>query len=269
MRIGLLLALAGVATMPHITMEQTAKGYTAKVATFDLRQQAEVDAEIERRAASLCGDREIRWGEFSSLAKLGKNPSSEPAPVTDYSKAFSCVAPDPRIYDPAPADWKPTSADTHDAIALFETYYSKRDGGDFLGAMRLFAPGVLGDAANWAAEMTVTNNKIGKGKRRITGVTWYVNPDGAPHPASMLPSTSLAIFRRPMSTAAMSRSIDVNPVHTKSRVRSKTCSLTGMARLTKLGSAKCARTCVGVSNSILRLQGLALLRCSSAFTWWI
>jgi hypothetical protein len=182
MRIGLLLALAGVATMPHITMEQTAKGYTAKVATFDLRQQAEVDAEIERRAASLCGDREIRWGEFSSLAKLGKNPSSEPAPVTGYSKAFSCVAPDPRIYDPAPADWKPTSADTHDAIALFETYYSKRDGGDFLGAMRLFAPGVLRDAANWAAEMTVTNNKIGKGKRRITGVTWYVNPDGAPHP---------------------------------------------------------------------------------------
>ena len=174
--------LMTAAALPNIAIEQTPKGYVAKVATFDVRQQADVESEIGRRAADLCGRNEVRWGAFTSVAKLGKNPAAEPAPVTGYTHEFSCAAPNPRTYEPAPSDWKATATDVRDAVAVFETYYSKRDSGDFSEAMRLFAPGVLGDPASWATEMSATNKKIGRGKRRVTGVTWYVNPAGAPHP---------------------------------------------------------------------------------------
>ena len=174
--------MLGLAALPAITIDQTAKGYVAKIATFDIRQQAEVDAEINRQAASLCGDRDIHWGEFRSLAKIGKNPRAEPALVTGYTKEFSCVAREQASYPAAPADWKASSADEQEAVAVLNSYYAKRDRGDFAGSFAMFQPGVLGDLVSWSAQEAVTNKKIGTGTRRVTGVTWYVNPDAAPHP---------------------------------------------------------------------------------------
>jgi len=174
--------MLGLAALPVMTIDQTTKGYVAKIATFDARQQAEVDAEVARRAASLCGDRDVHWGEFSSVAKIGKNPRVEPAPVTGYTKEFSCVVRSQASYPAAPAEWKASSADEKQAVAVLNSYYAKRDRGDFAGAFEMFQHGVLGDLASWSAEEATTNKKIGKGTRRVTGVTWYVNPDGAPHP---------------------------------------------------------------------------------------
>jgi hypothetical protein len=174
--------MLGLAALPTITIDQTTEGYVAKIATFDVRQQAEVDAEIDRRAASVCADRDIYWGKFRSLTKIGKNPRAEPAPVTGYIKQFSCVAREQASYPAPPSDWKATSADERDAVAVLNSYYARRDRGDFMGALAMFEPGVLGDLASWSAEQAATNKKIGKGSRRVTGVTWYVNPDTAPHP---------------------------------------------------------------------------------------
>ena len=180
MLVASLLALA--ATLPEIQIEQTTHGYVAKIATFDVRQQAEVDAEIDRRAASLCGVRQVHWGDFSSRTKIGKNPRLEPAPVAGYFKEFSCVNAEQASYPAAPADWTANSADESDAVAVLNAYYAKRDRGDFASAFAMFQPGVLENLESWSTQEAATNKKLGKGSRRVTGVTWYVNPDGAPHP---------------------------------------------------------------------------------------
>src|SRR5438270_2465439 len=176
-----LLSMIAIA-LPDITIERSAKGYIAKVATFDARQQAEVDAEIAHRAAELCKEEQIRWGEFRSLAKVGKIPGAEPAPVTGYVHEFSCDAPEQRVYEPAPSDWKPDAADEADVRRAFRTYYARRDSGDFQAAWEMFEPGMLGSLASWSDEMRTSNATLGHGTRRITGVTWYVNPEAAAHP---------------------------------------------------------------------------------------
>ena len=99
-----------------------------------------------------------------------------------YTKEFSCVAREQASYPAAPADWKASSADEQEAVAVLNSYYAKRDRGDFAGSFAMFQPGVLGDLVSWSAQEAVTNKKIGTGTRRVTGVTWYVNPDAAPHP---------------------------------------------------------------------------------------
>jgi hypothetical protein len=180
MFVSLLSALA--IALPNITIERTAKGYIAKVATFDARQQNEVDAEIARRAAELCREKQIHWGEFRSLGKLGKIPGAGPAPVTGYVHEFSCVAPEQRVYEPAPPNWKPSAADEADVRRAFETYYARRDSGDFRAAWQMFEPGMLGSLASWSDQMRTANASLGRGTRRITAVSWELNPEAAEHP---------------------------------------------------------------------------------------
>jgi len=182
MQLAPFVALSVAAAIPLISIKKTDHGYVANVADFDIRQQAEVDAEIERRAAEKCQGKQTRWGEFRSVAKIGKNPSVEPAPVSGYTKQFSCVEADPASYPAAPADWRATSADEKSAIAFFERYYAKRDSGDFAAAFAMFQPDAVTDRANWSAEAAAQNKKIGTGTRQVTGITWYVNPEAAPHP---------------------------------------------------------------------------------------
>jgi hypothetical protein len=170
------------ASAPHIDIERKANGFVARVATFDLRQQVEVDSEIERLAAGLCGHQQVQWGRFSSFAKLGKNAASDPAPVSGYFKEFTCVVPAQESYQAAPADWKASTKDQEEATSFFNDYYARRDRGDFKGAYSMFQPGILGEEGGWAKEMAASNKRIGEGRRRVTGITWYVNPDGAPHP---------------------------------------------------------------------------------------
>jgi hypothetical protein len=176
MFVALLTGLVAASPLPSVTVEQTKKGYVAKAATFDLRQQAEVETEIARRAAELCKGKEIRWGEFNSVAKLGKTPGAEPAPVSGYSHEFSCISAQQATYEPAPADWKASAADEADVRAFFASYYTRRDKGDFPAALGMFASDMIGDRVKLAEEMAAFNTKIGSGTRRVTGVTWYVNP---------------------------------------------------------------------------------------------
>jgi hypothetical protein len=168
--------------MPKIAIEQTADGYIAKVAEFDASIQVDVDAEIARRAADICKGKQVRWGKFSSLAKLGKIPGSEPAPVTGYVHEFSCVPIEQATYEPAPADWKPSASDETDARTFFQTYYARRDSGEFGAALNMFASSMRSEPAKWSDEMRGFNASLGAGKRRVTGVTWYVNPEQSEHP---------------------------------------------------------------------------------------
>jgi len=173
---------AAASTLPNITVAPAPEGFIARVVDFDGRQQVAVDVEIHRRARELCKDNEVRWGDFSATTALGKQPGAEPPVVRGYIRKFACIVPQSAVYPPAPANWKPTTDDLSDAQRVFQTYYDRRDSGDFTSALKLLAPDVIGDAGNWARETLDFNAKLGAGKRRITAVTWDINPAAAPHP---------------------------------------------------------------------------------------
>lgn len=173
---------AAASSLPNITIAPAPRGFVARVIDFDGRKLAAVDAEIDRRARELCKDNEVRWGDFSATTALGKQLGAEPPIVRGYTREFACIVPQTVLYAPAPGDWKATAEDLTDAQRVFQSYYGRRDGGDFTSALKLFAPDVIGDTGNWAKEMQDFNAKLGEGKRRITAVTWDVNPANAPHP---------------------------------------------------------------------------------------
>jgi len=178
----LLLAAAPSPGPPHITISPKGNGYIATVEAFDGRYQEQIDADIDKRASEICQGKSVRWGEFGSDMQIGKQPSIDSPRVSGFLRAFSCVTPVDRNFAAAPVDWKPSARDEADVRRIFQTYYGRRDANDFRGAKSMFAPDVLGADSSWAEQMAKFNQAIGPGTRSITGITWYVNPESAPHP---------------------------------------------------------------------------------------
>lgn len=181
MLIAALMVVQAAAEPLRITINESSNGYRAEAATFEAAREDAVYAQMQQRAATLCGDKQIKWGKFGSLAKIEKDSAKGPPTISGYFKEFRCVAPDRRTYSPAPADWKPSPADEAEVRRIFETYYSKRDAGQFEAATAMFQQEVREEQPS-AEDQRTFNRKLGSGKRRITGVTWYVNPPSAPHP---------------------------------------------------------------------------------------
>jgi hypothetical protein len=179
-----------------VIIKPTDTGFVATAELFDAREQPQVDAEIERRAADLCAGRAVRWGEFNSNIKTGKAPSAEPAPVSEFSRAFSCAKPSERTFAAAPADWQPNAQDEADVRQVFERYYTRRDGGDFLAAKGMFAPEAIAGNSKWPEQMAEFNKVVGAGTRRISGITWYINPEDAPHPGAYVAVDFVGDFKR-------------------------------------------------------------------------
>lgn len=179
MILGLLVALLASAASPAVTIVPKGSGYLATAAPFAATDSITVDAEMDRRASELCTGRMVRWGKFGSNATISKNAVEVPK-VTGYFKEFSCVIEQPRNGVAAPADWQPSPADDADVRSFFGRYYAKRDSGDFAAALAMFDPAQ--DLSLEADQQREFNAKLGSGRRRITNVTWYVNPEGAKQP---------------------------------------------------------------------------------------
>ena len=82
----------------------------------------------------------------------------------------------------APADWTPTAIDDADVRKVFETYYAKRDSGDSLGALKMFSREAKADPAEFGTRTRKFNAQLGPGRRRITAVSWEINPEAADRP---------------------------------------------------------------------------------------
>ena len=177
MLIAALLAMQAAAETPRIIVSTTAEGYRAEVAAFDLAQEVHVNAEIERRAIDLCADKPIRWGEFGSSAEIDKDLSKGPPKITGFFKEFRCVVPQAPTVASVPSEWKADPKDEADVRRFFETYYSKRDSGQFAAAAAMFQADMQEKPR--VEYLREFNQKLGAGRRRITGVTWYVNPAAA------------------------------------------------------------------------------------------
>ncbi len=145
MLIAALITLAPATGMPDITVKASGTGYIAKAGTFEAGQATAVDANIAQKAAELCAGKDVEWGKFGSQISLGKQPSATPPKVSGYYKEFRCIIAETRSFLPAPEDWKPSTADEADVRRFFDSYYAKRDAGEFAAALAMFQPGVQTD----------------------------------------------------------------------------------------------------------------------------
>lgn len=182
MLLAALLSLRTTAALPNISVKQIDHGYRAEATAFEPSEESAVFAVIARRAADLCAGKQIKWGKFGSSMDLGEAPGTTPPKVGGYFKEFRCVAEQNTAASPAPADWKPSEADEAYVRRFAETYFAKRDAGEMDAAFLMYSPTAVEDRAEWMKNAREFNDKLGTGKRRITAVTWYVNPPAADQP---------------------------------------------------------------------------------------
>lgn len=182
MLIALLFAAQTVAGLPQIKVRPLGGGYVATAKPYPSPSKALVDSEIARRAASLCVGKEVSWGKFETLEKVGKLPLSKPTTVTRDRRQFSCTALQDRALVAAPPGWVASAADDADVRKLFETYYAKRDSGDILGALAMLSPATRTDPAEWGPSVRAFNKELGRGTRKITAVSWEIDPKAADRP---------------------------------------------------------------------------------------
>lgn len=186
MLISLLVASQAAAIgLPPVNIVGTDAGYRAEVAAFPATQEAAIHAEIVRRGEDLCRGKQVKMGKFGSLTKLEKQPTPMPATISGYSLEFRCVLSEPASYAALPADWQPSAQDEADVRRVFETYYAKRDAGEFDAAAAMFEPGVQEEPPS-SEQQREFNRTLGAGRRRVAAVTWYVNRPDAPRPGAYI-----------------------------------------------------------------------------------
>ena len=178
----LLSTLQAAANLPTMKYSRNGDDHVVEIGAFDPAMGPAVDADIARRALDLCVGKQVRWGKFALKENLGKVPGAMPLQVKSYRREFSCIAADTRTYAAAPADWTASTSDETDVRKVFAAYYGKRDSGDFAGARAMLRPETRSELASWSEQMRALNGQLGQGSRRLTKVTWYVNPEASDRP---------------------------------------------------------------------------------------
>jgi hypothetical protein len=172
-------AFQAAAEPPPLKVSPIADGYRVEVTSFDMSREAHVNGEVERKASELCGAKHINWGKFGSEAIIEKDPAKGSPKITGYYKEFQCVDEKEPVASSISSDWKATEADDADVRRIFVAYYAKRDRGDFQGASSMMSMDTRPSESDYP-RLRDFNKALGKGTRRITNVTWYVNPASAP-----------------------------------------------------------------------------------------
>lgn len=182
MILALLLSMQSVAGLPQVSLQSSGDHHAVEVAEFDQSLASAVESEVARRAGEICSGRSVEWGKFRFDQNLGKDPGAEPVKVTAYRREFRCTDASQTSFGPAPADWKARPSDEADVRRFFESYYDRRDAGDMKGALTMFRPGMPDDPDSWATGIREFNKQLGEGRRRVSAVAWYVNPEAADRP---------------------------------------------------------------------------------------
>ena len=179
--IALAVAASAEAT-PRVEVVVVKDGFSATAPTFQSRYLPAVEEEVRRDAATRCAGKNIDWVRFTWVEGLGKNPGQDIPTIKEYRRDFRCVEAQAISHERAPEDWKATAADEADARRVFKGYITARDAGSADAALAMFEPGTVEDAKGWVKRVATFNATVGAGNRRITGVTWYVNPAQASRP---------------------------------------------------------------------------------------
>lgn len=177
-----LAALASADTAPRAQVAVTKDGFSATAPIFQSRHLTSVEDQVRRDAAARCAGQQVDWGRFTWVEELGKNPGQDIPTIKEYRRDFRCVEARTVSEARAPEDWQATAADEADARRFFNRFVTARDAGSPEVALAMFEPGTVEDAKAWMEGTAVFNATVGPGNRRITGVTWYVNPQQATRP---------------------------------------------------------------------------------------
>ncbi len=178
----LLLSMQSVAGLPQVSLQSSGDHHAIEVAEFDQSLAPIVESEVARRAGEICSGRAVAWGKFRFDQNLGKDPGAEPVKVSAYRREFRCTGESQTSFDAAPADWKASASDEADVRRFFDSYYGRRDSGDMKGALAMFRPGMPEDPDSWTMGIREFNKQLGEGRRRVSAITWYVNPEAADRP---------------------------------------------------------------------------------------
>ena len=163
--------------------------------------------------------------------------------VRDTLAAFQTVK------APALAQWKASAADEADVRRVVDTYFARTDTGQMEAALSMYKATAIRDRRGWLEQRRQLVRKLGAGKRRITAVTWYVNPPGPSNRAFSPQSTSLVTIPPHRSTAGTSPCFVTDLATTRSCGTSKTSLHYRTGRSTLLNWRSCARACVRANLS--------------------
>lgn len=177
-----LIAAQVAVGMPSISIIASGDGYAAEAPEFDGQFAEAVEREVASRAFDICAGKSVDWGKFRFDQQVGKKSETQPMTFKAYRREFKCVASANTDFIPAPADWVATDTDKADVRHIFETYYARRDAGDMTATLAMFQSGTIGDPVSWSKEVSQSNEQLGSGHRRITAISWEVNPEAASRP---------------------------------------------------------------------------------------
>lgn len=179
--IGVALAVPP-ASDPALNITHANGSYTATAASFPSPLLSQLEAVVSMRATATCREKQVDWGKFSFTENRSDRPGAAVGTIEGYRRNFRCIPAKVVLFEPAPADWKASVADEADVRRFFHDYYAVRDAGAIEAALAKFGPDVVRERKEWANEVVAGNAARGRGTRRVSAVTWYVNPAQAAHP---------------------------------------------------------------------------------------
>jgi hypothetical protein len=197
----LALMLAAQAA-PEIASERIAQDHfrvsiaSASIATIEGAQAA-----LLPTARRLCGKLPPSFGTFrfsqtEALAGGAKKPVS-----LSLEQELFCGKMKPTLGAAAsvPADWQPSPADQRAVLAATYAYFAAKDRGRYASAWAMLSKSMkeMSPAPEWQQSAAGFNERAGPVRsRRVTEITWYNNPPGAPQPGLYVAADYSAEFEK-------------------------------------------------------------------------
>jgi hypothetical protein len=146
-------------------------------------------AEMMPEARRLCGAKPPSFGTFR-FQQLEKTPGAQarkqPVALSLEQELFCGSA--PKLPDRAgtvSADWQPSEADQRAILAATYAYFAAKDRGRHAEAYAMLSPGMkrISPSDEWRRDASGFAVRSGQVRsRRVTELTWYNSPPGAPQP---------------------------------------------------------------------------------------
>lgn len=146
-------------------------------------------AALMPKARQLCGAKPVSFGtfRFTQTEKIAPPTAARSAASLKVEQELFCGTPKPTLDAAAlpPPGWEPSQADQQAVLAATYSYFAAKDRGRYAEAWSMLSNRMkeMSPAAGWQREAAAFNASSGGVRaRRVTEITWYNNPAGAPQP---------------------------------------------------------------------------------------
>jgi hypothetical protein len=176
--------LAAAQAEPEIKIvDVPGRGYQAQVKSFDATEYDAIVARISALAKRRCGALSVRFGRFRFDNRV--DSARNVTVIENYTQSLSCYDPATDPYQPVPADWKASAADTQGANSFVNRFLAHMDGANGAAAAEMMDPST--EATKEDMDRLIRDMKMhwtGKGKLLPRLETWLNNPENAAYPGA-------------------------------------------------------------------------------------